>query len=293
MNYSLANITTIINIIYVSNIVSKPFVFPDELYTQNNGANFTTLPVSIYILFTPDHLFDLLELEFTDDSTNVKRFELILNNNLSIVNELKNKLIINKTILSDIGKMNDINITILETFDNKNPQNVKLSLKACLHKDQSTTVLTTLKNKVITKTFHPDTTMASISEETTNIFTTTDSTTQKIYGTFIFFLKHYKKIIKFFSLVFNCEDGSNDVQYIKESKSQSIIGRNSFDNKAHDQIFSSNNTLLINPNDLFYVNYKFGPLSHIKSVKMNTNGNATILIKVTNNLNQSHFLVII
>ena len=173
---------------YVSNIVSKPFVFPDELYTQNNGANFTTLPVSIYILFTPDHIFDLLEIEFTDDSTNVKRFELILNNNFSIVNELKHTLLVNSTVLSDIGKLNDINITILETFDNKNPKNVKLSLKACLHKDLSTTTETTLKNKVITKIipittiYHPDSKMTSISEETTNLFTTSDSTTQKIYG---------------------------------------------------------------------------------------------------------------
>jgi hypothetical protein len=177
--------------IYISNIVSNPFVFPDELYKQNNGVNFTTLPVSINILFTPDHMFELLELELTDDSTNVKRFELSLNNNLSIVNEFKNKLIINKTVLSEIGKINDINITILETFDNKNPQNVKLSLKACLHNDLPTTVVTTLKNKVktlpITTIYHPDTTMTSISEETTNIFMTSDSTTQKIYGMFIIF----------------------------------------------------------------------------------------------------------
>jgi hypothetical protein len=143
----------------VTDIITKPYVYPAELFSESNGVNFEIMPVEILIKLNDLIKFDHLKLEFVDESTNINKYEIILNEDLAIRNLTNSKFNLDNDVLEKLKPLKLIKVNLLGTRDNKNPMNVKLSLKACLEKKTSPMIYdrTTKKTKLNATTSYPAT----------------------------------------------------------------------------------------------------------------------------------------
>jgi len=166
----------------VSDIITSPFVFPNELPFSKKGINFPDneeefQKVSIEIIFVKENPVLLSQIRFNNDS-NVDTFDLILNNQTTI--EITSGKIVDVKrflgIYPEFQNLQFLKIVITSTTDGYSPKNVKLSILSCNKTAPSTSsVISTSETSIIPTTVTVPTT-TTIKPTTLTVLPLTTST---------------------------------------------------------------------------------------------------------------------
>lgn len=121
---------------------------------NTNGVTFADLNPSIDIIFRPNILIFLDSISITSTITNLQRFRIeLLNNENDVQYKIESSsMIVNLQSLPSIV-IAGIRITLLQTIDNQPPENITLSVQACVEEILITTPLPTTSPSPTSRTY--------------------------------------------------------------------------------------------------------------------------------------------